>query len=53
MRLENLKYRDSIFRIPNFDRWVVVLNGSQFIEEIKGVLESKLSLLDTVDEVRM
>ena len=45
------KYRDSIFRVPNFDRWIVILNKPQYIEDIKRVPESTLSATEPLNEV--
>ena len=51
--MSTAKYHDLIFQVPTIDRWIVILNGSQFIEEIKRLPDSTLSFLDTVNEVCM
>ncbi|KXN80811.1 Ent-kaurene oxidase [Leucoagaricus sp. SymC.cos] len=37
------QFKDSAFRIPNFRRWVVFLNGSKYLEELRKVPEEVLS----------
>ncbi|KAF5351080.1 hypothetical protein D9756_008457 [Leucocoprinus leucothites] len=37
------QFRDSAFRIPNFKRWIVFLNGAKYLEELRKVPEEVLS----------
>lgn len=45
------QYRHSIFKIPEFGRWKVVVSGSKFIEELRRAPEEMLSFHTAVNEV--
>ena len=49
--LPHLKYRHSIFRVPNLDKWMVIVRGPEYIEEIKKAPETQLSFVDEAEEV--
>ena len=44
------KYRNSVFRVPNFDRWMVIVHRPEYVEEIRNTAETTLSFMDAVDE---
>jgi hypothetical protein len=45
------QYRHSIFKVPNFSRWTVVVTGSKFIDELRKAPEDVLSFSEATDEV--
>ncbi|KAF8220171.1 cytochrome P450 [Tricholoma matsutake] len=44
------QHRYSIFKLPTFGRWMVVVAGSKLIDELRKVPEDVLSFNDAVDE---
>ncbi|KAH9477540.1 Cytochrome P450 monooxygenase 71 [Psilocybe cubensis] len=45
------KYRDAAFKISNIGRWVVMVSGSQMLEDIRRASEDQLSFDDAVGEI--
>ncbi|KAF8973584.1 cytochrome P450 monooxygenase [Flammula alnicola] len=44
------KYRPSIFKIATLNRWLVIVTGTQFIEELRKATEDEVSLIDVANE---
>ncbi|KAF5379456.1 hypothetical protein D9615_006552 [Tricholomella constricta] len=44
------QYGHGIFKVPNLDRWKVVVNGTQYVEELRKTPEDVLSFHDSVEE---
>ncbi|KAF8075266.1 cytochrome P450 [Lyophyllum atratum] len=44
------KYGHGIFKIPNLGKWLVVVNGNKYIEDIRKAPEDVLSFHDSVEE---
>jgi hypothetical protein len=47
------QHRHSIFKLPNFSRWTVVVTGSKFIDELRKAPEDVLSFAEATDEVML
>ncbi|PCH34303.1 cytochrome P450 [Wolfiporia cocos MD-104 SS10] len=45
------KYKGSAFRIPMFDRWVVVVCGAAMAEELRKVPDDEMSFLQAAEEL--
>ncbi|RDB27706.1 Ent-kaurene oxidase [Hypsizygus marmoreus] len=44
------KYGHSIFRVPTLDRWIVIVHGPKFIEDLRKAPEEVLSFQDAINE---
>ncbi|KAH9923124.1 cytochrome P450 [Epithele typhae] len=44
------KYPGSIFKIAAYDRWIVVVNGTSLIEDLRKRPDDEVSFLDSVEE---
>ncbi|RDB27628.1 Ent-kaurene oxidase [Hypsizygus marmoreus] len=44
------KYGHSIFRVPTWDRWIVIVHGPKFIEDLRKAPEEVLSFHDATNE---
>ncbi|PCH44104.1 cytochrome P450, partial [Wolfiporia cocos MD-104 SS10] len=45
------KYKGSVFRVPMFDRWVVVVCGAAMCEELRRYPEDKMSFYEAAHEL--
>lgn len=45
------QYRHSIFKVPNFNRWIVIVTGTKYIDEMRKVPEDIFSFIEAEDEL--
>ena len=45
------KYKFGVFRVPYVDKWAVVLNKPEMIDEIRKASEQDVSVHDAINEV--
>jgi hypothetical protein len=46
-----LKYKGSAFKVASFNRWVVVINGPQAVEDIRQAADDELSFAKAAQDV--
>ncbi len=53
MQFTGIKHREGFFRLATLQRWLVIVTGTQYIEEMRKASEDELTRIDAASQVRL